>query len=102
MIIGQIEIIYTPTVNTTILHSPILHARYQHQPATTAAGFSLKCVISTHHLSHISLLDQRFKGRQVGLHKSSRRPMRYKVAVPLRSAMHSEMLCAGVGLEIIG
>ena len=58
---------------------------------------SVNPLIGAHHLSHISILHQRFEGRQISLPQITLRQILYieTVSVPFRTAMHGKMLGTG-------
>ena len=61
-------------------------------------------LIGAHHLSHISILHQRFEGRQIGLPQITLRQILHikTVPVPFRTAMYGKVLGTGQELDVLG
>ena len=68
----------------------------------TTAGVTVYTLVGTHHLSHVTLLNQGFKGGQVGLPQVALRQLLHveHVAVPLWAAMYGKVLCTSQQLFI--
>ena len=79
------------------LESPFITENLTLISGIAATWRSVNPLIGAHHLSHISILHQRFEGRQISLPQISLRQILYieTVPIPLRTAMYGKMLGTG-------
>ena len=97
MITGQ-EIAHGSAVaGNQALEAPLIAQDLLFVACLTAAGLTIDALIGTHHLGHLAFLHQGLEGWQVGFPQIALRQLFdiKRMAVPLRTAMHSEMLGAG-------
>ena len=68
----------------------------------TATGLTIDALVGAHDFGHLALLYKGFEGREVGFPKVTLGEILYikGMAVPLRAAMHGEVLGAGEELAI--
>ena len=86
------------------LESPFITKNLSFIPGIAATRRSVNPLIGAHHLSHISILHQRFEGRQISLPQITLWQILYieTVSVPFRTAMHGKMLGTGQELDVLG
>ena len=79
------------------LESPFVTKNMTFISGIAAAWRSVNPLIGAHHLSHISILHQRFEGRQISLPQIPLWQILYieTVSVPFRTAMYGKMLGTG-------
>lgn len=98
MTVLHIEIAYSPTVaNYNALESPLFSQNLLQVAVITATRVTINTLISTHHLSHLTLLNKRLKSREVGFPKIAFRKILYieGVTIPFRPGMNSKVLGTG-------
>ena len=83
--------------------APVLPQDLMFVAVLGAAGLAVDALIGAHHLSH-ALVDQCLEGRQIGFPEVALRQVLdvERMAVPLRTAMHGEVLGTGQQLAILG
>ena len=86
------------------LESPFITKNLSFIPGIAATRRSVNPLIGAHHLSHISILHQRFEGGQISLPQITLRQILYieTVPIPLRTAMYGKMLGTGKKLDVLG
>ena len=86
------------------LESPFITENLTLISGIAATRRSVNPLIGAHHLSHISILHQRFEGRQISLPQIPLRQILYieTVPIPLRTAMYGKMLGTGQELDVLG
>ena len=82
--------------------TPLVAQDINQQTVARTTGLTLETLIGTHHLTHITLLDQSLESRQIGLPEVTVRGLHiHRVTQRLRAAVHGIVLGTGVGLEIL-
>ena len=101
---GQ-EIAYgTAVAGDDAIEAPLLAQYLLLVAGLGAAGLSVDALVGAHHLGHLALLDEGLEGGQIGLPEVALREVLHieLMTVPLRAAMHGEVLGAGEELFVAG
>ena len=105
MITRHIEIVDSSTIGSNqSLESPFFSENLALKLGIGAARSTIYTLIGTHHLSHMSILYQRLESREISLPQIPGWQILQieDVAIPLRTAMHGEMLGTSQCLDILG
>ena len=103
MTTGHVEVVDgTAVAGDDAVEAPVIAQYVLFVARVAAAGVTVYALVGAHHLAHVGLLHQGLEGGQVGLPEVALGQLLdvELVAVPLRAAVHGEVLGTGQQLQV--